>query len=60
MDSLDAISPIDGRYRKETEALAAYFSENALIRYPFILSRLAIINFRAASKWLIERVNSDF
>ena len=30
---LTAISPIDGRYRGETEPLAAYFSEYALIRY---------------------------
>ena len=30
---LTAVSPIDGRYRGKTEALAAYFSEYALIRY---------------------------
>ena len=30
---LTAISPIDGRYRKVTEPLAAYFSESAIIRY---------------------------
>ncbi len=33
MNSLDAISPVDGRYRSKTEPLAAYFSESALIRY---------------------------
>ena len=33
MNSLDAISPIDGRYRSKTESLAAYFSESALVRY---------------------------
>lgn len=33
MDILDAISPIDGRYRGKAESLAAYFSESALIRY---------------------------
>lgn len=33
LDLLTAISPIDGRYRKKTEALACYFSEYALIRY---------------------------
>ena len=31
--SLNAISPIDGRYRKVTEPLAVYFSESAIIRY---------------------------
>jgi len=30
---LTAISPIDGRYRKQLHHLAAYFSEYALIRY---------------------------
>ncbi|MBA2422796.1 MAG: adenylosuccinate lyase [Chitinophagales bacterium] len=30
---LTAISPIDGRYRNKVEALDAYFSEYALIRY---------------------------
>ena len=30
---LTAISPIDGRYRSKTDALGAYFSEYALIRY---------------------------
>ncbi len=33
LDLLTAISPIDGRYRSKTEALADYFSEYALIRY---------------------------
>lgn len=32
-DPLFAISPVDGRYRNKTEALAHYFSESALIRY---------------------------
>ena len=33
LDFLTAISPIDGRYRGKTDALAAYFSEFALIKY---------------------------
>lgn len=33
LDELTAISPIDGRYRNKTVALAEYFSEYALIRY---------------------------
>lgn len=33
LDALTAISPIDGRYRNKTVALADYFSEYALIRY---------------------------
>jgi adenylosuccinate lyase len=30
---LQAISPVDGRYRRQTEKLADYFSESALIKY---------------------------
>ena len=33
LNVLTAISPIDGRYRGKTDALADYFSEYALIRY---------------------------
>lgn len=33
LNSLNAISPIDGRYRSKVEDLANYFSEEALIRY---------------------------
>lgn len=33
LDVLTAISPIDGRYRNKTQALANYYSEYALIHY---------------------------
>lgn len=33
ISSLNAISPIDGRYRNKVDALKAYFSEEALIKY---------------------------
>lgn len=33
LTSLNAISPIDGRYRSKVSALADYFSEEALIKY---------------------------
>mgnify|MGYP001418807427 FL=1 len=33
INSLNAISPIDGRYRKKTESLSKYFSEESLIKY---------------------------
>jgi len=33
LTALNAISPIDGRYRNKTAALSPYFSEEALIRY---------------------------
>lgn len=33
LTELNAISPVDGRYRAKTASLAAYFSEEALIKY---------------------------
>lgn len=33
LNSLNAISPIDGRYREKTASLAPFFSEEALIKY---------------------------
>ena len=33
LTALNAISPIDGRYRSKTKSLTAFFSEEALIKY---------------------------
>ncbi len=33
IDALSALSPLDGRYRRDVSALEAYFSEAALFRY---------------------------
>ncbi len=33
LHELNAVSPIDGRYRSKTQALSAFFSEEALIKY---------------------------
>ena len=33
LTELNAVSPIDGRYRSRTKSLSAYFSEEALIKY---------------------------
>ncbi len=35
--SLEAISPVDGRYRRSTRKLADYFSEGALIKYRLLV-----------------------
>jgi len=37
LDPLEAVSPIDGRYRKKTEELAPYFSEKGLIKYRILV-----------------------
>ena len=47
LNDLTAISPVDGRYRKKCEAVAAYFSEYALIRYRILVE---VENFIALSK----------
>ena len=39
MDShaLNAISPVDGRYEKQTKELVAFFSEEALMKYRLLV-----------------------
>lgn len=37
IDPLDAVSPIDGRYRRKTQELSNFFSEKALIKYRIIM-----------------------
>jgi len=37
LNSLTSIGPVDGRYRKQTESLAPYFSEFGLIRYRVLI-----------------------
>ncbi len=62
MDQLLAISPIDGRYRRQTEALAGYFSEEALIRYRV---RIEVLYFIALAQELpqlrgvLERIQPE-
>jgi adenylosuccinate lyase len=66
--SLNAISPIDGRYRKVTERLAGYFSESAIIRYRlkveaeyFIaLCNLPIPQLRGFDKALFPEIRSVY
>jgi len=37
LTELNAVSPIDGRYRSKTQSLSSYFSEEALIKYRVLL-----------------------
>ncbi|NBO60442.1 MAG: adenylosuccinate lyase [Flavobacteriia bacterium] len=48
LSSLTSISPIDGRYRSKTEALGAFFSEFALIKYRL---RIEIEYYLALMHW---------
>jgi adenylosuccinate lyase len=71
LNTLTAISPVDGRYRKKVEKLENYFSEFALIRYRvrieiqyFIaLCELPLPPLKSVSKTEIEkitRIETDF
>ncbi|MDP2127660.1 MAG: adenylosuccinate lyase [Pseudohongiella sp.] len=72
ISTLTAISPVDGRYRARTEALGAYFSEYALIRYRVLveirwLQQLAALPgvpeapaIGAAGQSRLERIVADF
>jgi adenylosuccinate lyase len=52
---LEAISPVDGRYRRTTGPLADYFSEGALIRYRV---RVEIEYFLALCRWPLPQLES--
>ncbi len=48
LTELNAISPIDGRYRNKTVSLASYFSEEALIKYRVLVEIEYFIALRDA------------
>ena len=44
LNELNAVSPIDGRYRSKTVSLAPYFSEEALVKYRVLIEIEYFIN----------------
>lgn len=68
LSPLSAISPVDGRYRNKTEALAPYFSEYGLMKYRvrveieyFIaLSRIPLPRFRQLNQQETEALCSIY
>src|SRR6266481_406839 len=50
LNNLTAISPVDGRYRKQVAHLDEYFSEYALMKYR-VLVELAYFRFLADKKF---------
>ena len=68
LNSLSALSPIDGRYRQQVGGLAAYFSEFALMQYRvrveieyFIaLSQQKIFGLDSKKANLLRKLYSDF
>ncbi|WP_019988609.1 adenylosuccinate lyase [Rudanella lutea] len=53
LSALTAITPVDGRYRRQVTALAPYFSEFGLIRYRV---RIEIEYFIALCEWPIPQL----
>ncbi|MFN5422679.1 MAG: adenylosuccinate lyase [bacterium] len=68
LNTLTAISPIDGRYRKQVEILSAYFSEFALMQYRlrveteyFIaLAQQKIFSLSTAEANKLRKIYADF
>ncbi|MCK9203038.1 MAG: adenylosuccinate lyase [Bacteroidales bacterium] len=64
--SLFSISPVDGRYRKITESLTAFFSEHAIIRYRILveveyfiaLCKLPLPQLKTVDKKVFARLRS--
>ncbi len=54
LSALTAISPVDGRYRRQVETLAPYFSEFGLIHYRV---RIEIEYFIALCEWPIPQLD---
>ena len=55
LSTLTAISPVDGRYRRQVDSLAPYFSEFGLIRYRV---RIEIEYFIALCEWPLPQLSS--
>ena len=68
LNSLTAISPVDGRYRRQVQHLADYFSEYALIKYRVLveieyylfLSDKKFFSLSAKARKLLQEIASNF
>lgn len=70
LNTLTAISPVDGRYRKQTEDLAEYFSEFGLIKYRVLVEveyfiflcnlNLSVLNFDPSRYQDLRTIYSNF
>ena len=68
LNSLTAISPIDGRYRRQVQHLADYFSEYALIKYRVLveieyyvfLSDKKFFSLSAKAKKSLQEIATNF
>jgi adenylosuccinate lyase len=60
LNRLNAISPIDGRYRNKTLSLAPFFSEEALIKYRVLVEIEYFIALCEVPLPQLSGVNPDF
>ncbi|MFD2909455.1 adenylosuccinate lyase [Flavobacterium ardleyense] len=59
LTELNAISPIDGRYRSKTSSLAPYFSEEALIKYRVLVEIEYFIALREADLPQLAKIDKS-
>lgn len=59
LNELNAISPIDGRYRNKTQSLAPFFSEEALIKYRVLVEIEYFIALCEVPLPQLKNVNSN-
>ncbi len=59
LHELNAVSPIDGRYRSKTISLSNYFSEEALIKYRVLVEIEYFISLCEIPLPQLQNVNSD-
>ena len=59
LTELDAISPIDGRYRSKTISLSPYFSEEALIKYRVLVEVEYFIALREADLPQLAKIDKS-
>ncbi len=57
--SLESISPVDGRYAKQTEALVSFFSEYALFRYRIQVEIEYFISLSAVSAGKLQALSAS-
>ena len=60
-NSINAISPIDGRYSTQTDYLSEFFSEKALIKFRLKVEveyfiKLTEIGINQLSDWNVKRI----
>ncbi|MDP5097071.1 MAG: adenylosuccinate lyase, partial [Flavobacterium sp.] len=59
LTELNAISPIDGRYRSKTISLSPYFSEEALIKYRVLVEVEYFIALREADLPQLAKIDKS-